>query len=174
MKTSLLQYTDVDDKCYGVAGMAIGMFIFDYEQYLVGVSVEKSDLESLEFAPELMFAQNSSLSPKVVWSHIFKRFNLAAGLLLSNVLCRYYIHRHQGLKSELRAEIIDRLLEEADDTCQLEKDEVENLFNKNFSYLDQAFRTPSVAHVAAQMAAELRQRSHLSNSEIIEMMSAMS
>lgn len=173
MDNSLLRYTDVDDKCYGIAGMAIGMFIFDYEHYLVGVSVDKSDLDSLELAPELMFARNSSISPKVVWNHFLKRFNLATGLLLSNVICRCYIHRHQGLKAEMRAEIIDRLLEEADDTCQLEKDEVESLFNKNFSYLDQAFRSPAVADVASRLAGELRQRPTLSNSEIIEFMSSL-
>lgn len=174
MNNSLLRYADVDDKCFGIAGMAIGMFIFDHENYLVGVSVDKSDLDSLELAPELMFARNQSVSPKVVWNHILKRFNLATGLLLSNVICRYYIHRHQGLKAEMRSEIISRLLEEADDTCQLEKDEVESLFNKNFSYLDQAFRSPAVANVASRIAEELRQRTTLSHSEILDFLSSLS
>lgn len=166
----LLRYADADDKCYGVAGMTIAMFIFNAENYLAGVSIDSSDLDSLEFNPEFQFARTQEISAKSVWNHILKRFNLASGLLISNLMSRYYLHRRQNIPDNVSAELLRRLAEEGKASCELEAEEVEKVYNKNLSYLSQAFRSPNVAYLADKLVDRLRSDRRLTVAEIMELM----
>lgn len=166
----LLRYADLEDKCYGVAGMTIAMFIFNAESYLAGISIDRSDLESLEFNPEFQFFRTQEISAKSMWNYILKRFNLTSGLLISNLLCRYYFHHRRNIPAEVSKELLRRLAEEGKSSCELEAEEVENVFNKNMSYLNQAFRSPNVEYVVRTLVARLQSDHHLAIDEIIELM----
>lgn len=166
----LLRYADLEDKCYGVAGMTIAMFIFNAESYLAGISIDRSDLDSLEFNPEFQFARTQDISAKSVWNHILKRFNLASGLLISNVISRYYLRRRQNIPAEVSKELLRRLAEEGKSSCELEAEEVEGVFNKNMSYLDRAFNSPNVEYAVRTLVSRLQADHHLAIDEIIELM----
>ncbi|MBO5780093.1 MAG: hypothetical protein J6R27_03185 [Muribaculaceae bacterium] len=164
---SLLRYTDAEDKSFGVVGMAIGLFIFNAEQYLSGISVDRSDIDSIEFTPDFQIYTPQSLSAKSVWNESVKRFQVTAGLLLSNVICRCYVSRRCGIDAKLRQLMLDCLLEEGVESCQLDADEVEAIFNKNCDYLSRAFRSPELAVAARQMADDLNKSRELSRDQIL-------
>ena len=64
--------------------------------------------------------------------------------------------------------MIDFFVEEGKKECDLEKDEVEILFNKNFDYLQRIFSHPEVQRIANDFAQTLSESRSLSQSEIIE------
>ncbi len=49
---STLKYSDETDKCYGLTGMVIGLFIYDGEQYLSSITLDGGADSSIEFTPD--------------------------------------------------------------------------------------------------------------------------
>lgn len=166
----LLKYADSEDKCYGVAGMTIAMFVFNAEKYLSSISIDRADLETLLFNPEFHVAQTQHISAKYVWNHLLNRFNLTTALLISNLICRYYFHRHISLPDEIESELLRRLEEEGKSACDLEAEEVKNVFNKNMAYISKTFNSRNVEYVAKKIVDRLQAKHELSVSEITELM----
>lgn len=64
--------------------------------------------------------------------------------------------------------MIDYFIDEGKKECDLEKDEVEQLFYKNYDYLNRIFSHPEVQRIANDFANHLSTCRTLSQSEIIE------
>lgn len=64
--------------------------------------------------------------------------------------------------------MLDILLEEGKSSCQLEEDEVENLFNKSFNYLSQLFSNNQIKRLSHDFAHELKARRIMTNHEVAE------
>ncbi|MDE5636337.1 MAG: hypothetical protein K2I52_08550, partial [Muribaculaceae bacterium] len=128
----------------------------------------------MKFTPDYYFAGNTLLSASMAWNHLVEHYNVTMGMLVSNVLCRYYVHRREEITPEMLRLVHRYVVEEGNETCQLEEDEVNTLFNKQFSYMQRLFRHSGVQSVVNDFVNLLEERRHMSVSEVVEGFRALS
>lgn len=134
-----LKYADEEDKSYGITGMAISMMVWDSEHLLSEISIDGPADDSIRFTPEFFLTDNPRLSAKIAWTRRLKHFQLSAGMLISNVMCRSYMHRHKEMSDDMKSVLHSLIKEEGHDMCSLDDDEIDAIFDKSFSYLDRIF-----------------------------------
>ena len=84
-----LRYTDETDRCYGAAGMAISLVVFDGEDILSAISLDGPEgSQTMTLAPEFFFAGNPGVSAKTAWRQILKNYNLGIAMVTANLLCK--------------------------------------------------------------------------------------
>lgn len=171
---AMLSYRNESDRCYGVAGMTIGLVVFDGEDMLAGVSVDAPAHAMVEMDQDFFFAGNPSLSAKSAWNRMLKNFNLMTAMMIGNVMCRRLVLDSADLSGDLRKALHDRIVEEAAESCSLESDEAERLFEKDFSYLYRVFNHRGVQNVAHDFARKIADVRRLSRAEILEELRGLS
>lgn len=170
---SKLQYTDINDKCYGLTGMAIGLFIYDGEHYLSSLSLDGEPDNAITFSTEFYFNGNPRLSAKAVWTHILKQYEISAGMTISNVLCRYIAGQHKAVSQEVRQALYEAVSEEGRETCSLEDDEIKAIFDKGYNYLTRVFSHQAVQTIVNDFATKLNQRRTMTRDEVTDMLRAL-
>lgn len=169
-----LSYRNEDDKCYGATGMAIGVVVFDGEDMVSAVSLDADPSEIIEFANEFYFSGNPGLSAKTSWNQVLSNYNLSMAMLISNVMCRWIVLEGDTLKPSMRQRLHDIVADEGRDTCALEDDEINRLFDKNYAYLHRVFNHQGVQSIAHDFARELKRQRRFTRAEIIEQLRALS
>ena len=168
-----LKYTDERDRCYGVAGMAMSMIVLECDELLSAVDIDAPVEEMIQFTPQYFFSGNPRLSARLAWNQLLEHYRLNMSMLVSNVLSRHYVYRKKELTPELLKFVHDYLVEEGHDTCQLDDDEINTLFNKQFSYMQRLFRHHGVQGIVDDFAGVLLKNRHMSASEVLEGFSAL-
>ncbi len=168
-----LKYTDDKDRSYGATGMAIGLMVFDGEDMLASISIDGDPNEMVAMTPEFYFAGNPGVSAKTAWNQMLKNYNLGIGMLMANLLCRHVVNGRHPLPDSLRDFLHDLAREEGKESCSLDDDEIDRLFDKNFSYLNRVFTHRGVQSVAHDFAATLLSRRTLSRLDVLEQLSAL-
>lgn len=168
-----LAYRDERDRCYGASGMAIGIVAVDGEEYITSISVDGPADAMVEFAPSFYFSRNPRLSAKEQWNQMLRSYNLTVISILSNILCRSMVLDGEQLAEELVNTAHDIVMEEGRESCSLEDDEVERIFDKNLAYLKSIFNHRGVQSVAHDFAETLREHRSLSRMEILEELKAL-
>lgn len=163
---SILKYTDEADKSLGIAGMAISLVACDGEDYLTAVSLAE-DEDSVAMSEEFYFVSNPRFSAKIVWNELLKQYQVIAGMMLGNVLCRAYGAGRNPAREALEA-VRATLGELGSEECELEKDEIDKLYNKNYAYYTRLFSHPTVATVARDFAGALQSQRRLTAGEVFE------
>ncbi|MCC8071142.1 MAG: hypothetical protein LIO90_05000 [Bacteroidales bacterium] len=169
----ILRYKDEDDKCYGATGMAIGIVVFDGEEMLSAVSLDGDAADIMEMHDRFYFSGNPSLSAKSSWHQMISNFNITSAMLISNVLCRALVRNGVAVTPEVRKAIHDILVEEGHNECSLEADEIERLFNKNYSHLNRIFSHHGVQSIAHDFARVLKAQRRMTRSDVIEQLRAL-
>lgn len=164
--TELLRYVDEHDKSLGLTGMAISLMACDGERYLAAVSLDDVD-NSFEMAEEFFFVSNPRFSAKVAWSELLRQFQISTALVLGNVLCRAYSCGTTPDQDHISAarEIVG---EQGHSYCDLDDDEIDNVFNKHYRYYSRLFSHPTVASTARDIADRLVERRTMSAGELFE------
>ena len=112
--------------------MVLGLSVFDANDLSTGISIDgDSDSSCISFTPDFYFRGNPRLSAKDSWQCLYSHYQISMGLVISNVLCRKMLLDHGVLDAETRKALLDVLCEEGKETCQLERDEVEQVFDKS-------------------------------------------
>lgn len=168
-----LKYTDDNDRSYGATGMAIGLMVFDGEDMLASINIDGEPDEIVAMSPEFYFAGNPGVSAKAAWNQILKNYNIGIGMLISNLLCRHLVNRRQQLPAALRDLIHDIARNEGRNSCSLDDDEIDRLFEKNITYLNRVFTHRGVQSVAHDFAATLLSRRSLSRLDVLEQLEAL-
>lgn len=168
-----LKYADEADKCYGIAGMAVGLVIWDSESFLSAVSLDACPDKVVEFTPGFYFSGNPRLSAKVAWKQILEHFQVSVGMLLSNVICRSYMARGVGIDVDLRRKLYKLVEDEARETCSLERDEIERMFDKSYDYLNRVFSHHAVREIVSDFSDNLKARRRMSRAEVVELLSSL-
>lgn len=169
-----LRYIDEADRCYGAAGMAISLAVFDGEDILTAISLDGPEgTRTMTLAPEFFFAGNPGISAKTAWRQILKNYNLGIAMVTANLLCRYLVKRHAGLPDDVRRELHSLALDEGHDACQLDDDEIDAIFDKNLNYLTRVFSHRGVHSVAHDFASTLQSRRTLSRLDVLEILQAL-
>lgn len=170
-----LSYKSEDDKCYGITGMAIALVVFDGEDYLTSINLDAESSDAMiEFTDEFYFTGNPEFSAKSVWNHILKNFNLAMSLSVGNMLCRRLVLESRPMDRDTTKSLFNLMVEVGRESCSLESDETQHLFEKNLNYLNRIFSHHGVQSVAHEFADVLRSRRVMTRFEVIEQLRALS
>lgn len=165
-KTIVMKYRDELDKCYGVAGMALGLSVLDADDLFTAITLDGDGPESIQFTPEFFFAGNPRLSPRGAWQYILGHYRITVGLAVANALCRRMVLDNDKVDERLRDHLFDIACADGRDYCQLERDEVEPIFDETFNSMMQLFSDSRVRRAMDTFADALRQRRTLSHIDV--------
>lgn len=168
-----LKYIDEEDKCYGIAGMAVAMMVLDGENLLSSISLETPANEAIVFTSDFYFSGNPRLSAKYSWNRLLEHYQLSIGMLIANLMCRNVVLRQTSISSELKNLAYKYILEEGQEVCSLETDEIKTLFDKNYNYLYRIFSHQGVQNIIFEFIEQLKLKRNLSQKEVLENLQAL-
>lgn len=168
-----LTYLNEDDKAYGLAGMAISLAALDAIDRVAAVSLD-ADGPMVTFSHQYYFSGSPSVSPKVTWDTLLHNFYITSAMVISNVMARSIVRLGQEVPADLLDTIHKEIAEEGRDTCSLDDDEIDTLYDKTRSYMGRIFRNPRLHPAIDDFARTLSRRRSLSGSEIIDELRALS
>lgn len=168
-----LAYLNEDDKAYGLAGMAISLAALDAIDRVAAVSLD-ADGPMVTFSHQYYFSGSPSVSPKVTWDTLLHNFYITSAMVISNVMARSIVRLGQEVPADLLDTIHKEIAEEGRDTCSLEDDEIDTLYDKTRSYMGRIFRNPRLHPAIDDFARTLSRRRSLSGNEIIDELRALS
>lgn len=160
-----LAYLNEDDRAYGLAGMVISLASLHAIDRVVEVTID-TDGPMVEFSNEYYFPGSPVLSPKATWDNLVQNFHITTAMIVSNLLARSIVR----LKEETPKELLDKVYEEVEregiDTCELEADEIQHLYNNALRRALRLFQNPRLHPAIDEFARVLAVKRHLSGMEI--------
>lgn len=169
-----MKYRDEIDKCYGVAGMALGLSLFNAEDKFTGITLNGEDgFDCISFTPEYYVFYNPSLPAKVSWHNMLNNFHLSMALTMADGICRHVVGDHKEVDHQLKHHLYKISCDEGKELCQLEADEVEEVFNEYFSYLSQVFNNKTVKRVIKSIRDELISTRAIGRLELLDMLAPL-
>ena len=165
-----MKYRDELDKSYGVAGMALGLSVLDADSLFTAITIDAEGHGCIQFTPEFFFAGNPRLSPRGAWQYILSHYRISVGLAVANALCRRMVLDNARIDNMLRDELFNAACEDGRDFCQLERDEVEPIFDEAFENMTRLFADSRVRKAMDMFADALRQRRTLSHIDVADIL----
>ena len=166
-----LKYVDDTDKSYGLAGVAVSMFIYESDEFISSLSLESED--EISFVPEFFVAANTDFSPKSVWAYRLKQYEMFIAMTCGNYLCRQLVLNKKSVDPFAKAELRKIIVEEGKNACSLGDDEIDGIFNKGYSNMQRVFSHPGVQTVVKNFAGKLAEMRQLSHDDIIAHLHAL-
>ena len=166
----LMKYRDELDKSYGVAGMALGLSVFDADSLFTAITIDADGPGCIQFTPEYFFAGNPRLSPRGAWKYILGHYRISVGLAVANALCRRMILDNDKVDDKLRDQLFNAACDDGREYCQLERDEVEPIFDEAFEHLTRLFSDSRVRKAMDTFADALQQRRTLSHIDVADIL----
>ncbi|MBD5356347.1 MAG: hypothetical protein HDR88_04990 [Bacteroides sp.] len=165
-KTKLtLTYLNEDDRAYGLAGMVISLASLDAISRISEVSLD-ADGPMVEFSHEYYFPGSPTISPKATWDNLVQNFHITTSMVLSNIMARSVVRMKEEAPSDILKEIYSIVEQEGKDTCALEDDEIENLYNNALARTRRLFHNPRLHPAIDEFARVISRRRSLSGMEI--------
>lgn len=168
-----LTYLNEDDKAYGLAGMAISLAALDAIDRVAEVSLD-ADGPMVTFSHQYYFSGSPSISPKSTWDNLLHNYYITSAMVLSNIMARSLVRLGQEVPADILTTIHDEIAEEGRESCSLEDDEIETLFNKTRTYMSRIFRNPRLHPAIEDFTRTLSRRRSLSGNEILDELRALS
>lgn len=166
-ETLTLAYLNEDDRAYGLAGMAISLAALDAMDRVSAVSLD-NDGPMVMFSQEYYHPVSPTLSAKASWNNLLHNYYITSAMVLSNIMARSIIRMHRDVPKDILEEIHREIAEEGRDTCQLEDDEIEQIFTKTISYMRRIFNNPRIHPAIDDFARTISRRRTLSGNEILD------
>jgi hypothetical protein len=162
----VMKYRDELDKSYGVAGMALGLSVFDAADLFTSITLDGDGPGAIEFTPEFFFAGNPRLSPRGSWQYMLGHFRISVGLAVANALCRRMVLDNDQVDEQLRDQLFNVAFADGQESCQLDRDEVQPIFDEVFSNMTRLFADARVRKAMDSFADALQQRRTLSHIDV--------
>lgn len=172
-KTLVMRYSDERDKAYGLAGAVITVVLTDRARSIAEINLDAAPGESMVMSHDFGFKGNPRMSAKIVWEHSVDDLRVLLSMVLGNLACRRYVLAGRSIDRDELAAVRTALRDEACDTCSLDADEADSLFDSSMAYVDRVFRHPAIPDIARAFADDLSQRRSLSIVEALEALSAL-
>lgn len=169
----MMKYRDELDKSYGVAGMALGLSVFEADNLYTAITLDGDSPGSILFTPEFNFAGNPRLSPRGAWQYILGHYRISVGLAIANALCRRMVLDNERVDAQLRDQLFNAACEDGREYCQLERDEVEPIFDEAFKNLSRLFADSRVRKAMDTFADALQRRRTLSHIDVNDILQQM-
>lgn len=162
-----LTYLNEDDRAYGLAGMVISLASLNAIDRVAEVSID-ADGPMVEFSHEYYFPGSPVVSPKATWDNLVRNFHITTSMVVSNILARSIVRMKEEAPKEIMDEIYSEVEREGRDTCSLEEDEIENLYNNALMRARRIFRNPRLHPAIDEFARVISRRRSLSGMEILD------
>lgn len=162
-----LRYLNEDDRAYGLAGMVISLASLDAIDKVAQVSLD-AEGPMVEFSHEYYFSGSPSISPKSTWGNLVENFHLTTSMVVSNILARSIVRLKEDAPESILKEIYGEVEKEGIDTCALEEDEIETLYNKALMRSLKLFRNRRLHPAVDEFARIISVKRQLSGREIID------
>ena len=169
-KPIVMKYRDELDKSYGLAGMVLGLSVFDASDLFTAVTLDAAGPGGIQFTPEFYFAGNPRLSPRGAWKYILGHYRITVGLAIANALCRRMVLDNERVDDKLRDELFNAALADGSNYCQLERDEVYPIFDEAFDNMKRLFADTRVRRAMDTFADALQQRRTLSHIDALDLL----
>lgn len=163
----MLSYINDDDRAYGLAGMTISLAALDALDRVVCVSLD-SDGPMITFSTDFYFNGSPSVSPKAAWQNMLQNFNLTSAMVLSNVMAREMVRMHREVPADVISALRKDITLEGKESCSLDEDETEALFDRVNGYMRRIFRNERLHPAIDELVRVLSRRRTLSGSEIAD------
>ena len=162
-----LAYLNEDDRAYGLAGMMIALANLDAIDRVAMVDLDARG-PMVEFSHAYYFAGSPSISPKATWDNLVENFHLTTSMVISNILARSLVRLKEEAPSDILKEIYSQVEMEGKDTCELEDDEIKQLYNHALNRAMRIFRNPRLHPVIDEFAHIISRKRNLSGREIMD------
>lgn len=169
----LMKYRDELDRSYGAAGMALGLSVFDADNLFTAISLDADGPGCIQFTPEFFFAGNPRLSPRGAWKYILGHYRISVGLAVANVLCRRMVLDNEKVDQQLRDQLFNAACDDGREYCQLERDEVEPIFDEAFDNMMRLFADSRVRKAMDTFSDALQRRRTLSHIDVADILQQM-
>lgn len=167
-----LAYINEDDRAYGLAGMAISLAALDAIDRIADISLD-ADGPMVSFSHEYYFSGSPSVSPKSTWNNLIRNFYITSSMVMSNVMARSLVRMGEDVPEELWDSIRREVRAEGIDTCSLDEDEVDRLFDRSAAGMRRIFGNRRLYPAIEQFARTLARRRTLSGGEIYDELRAL-
>lgn len=162
-----LSYLNEDDRAYGLAGMLVALANLDAIDRVATVSID-TDGPMVEFSHAYYFSGSPSISPKSTWDNLVSNFHITTSMVVGNILARSLVRLKQDVPEEILKEVYGLVEEEGRETCSLENDEIERLYDHAVSRSMRIFRNPRVQPAVDEFARILSLKRSLSGREVFD------
>ena len=162
-----LSYLNEDDRAFGLAGMMIALANLRAIDRVANVTID-TDGPMVEFSHEYYFVGSPSISPKSTWDNLVENFHLTTSMVLANVLARSMVRLNIEAPQDLLKSIYSQVELEGRDTCSLENDEIERLYNNALTRATRLFRNPRLHPAIKELAHIISRKRNLSGREIYD------
>lgn len=162
-----LTYLNEDDRAYGLAGMVISLASLDAIDTVAEVSID-SDGPMIEFSSAYYFPGSPVISPKATWDNLVRNFHITTSMVVSNLLARSVVRMKEEAPSEVMSKVHEEVLAEGRETCSLDDDEIENLYDNALMRSRRLFLNPRLHPAIDEFARVISRRRVLSGRELID------
>lgn len=162
-----LSYQNEDDRAYGLAGMLVALANLDAIDRVATVSMD-SQGPMVEFSHAYYFAGSPSISPKSTWDNLVANFHLTTSMVVGNILARTLVRLKEEAPEDTLKEVYTQVEEEGKETCALESDEIERLYDHALSRALRVFRNPRVQPAIDEFARIISLKRSMSGREILD------
>lgn len=162
-----LSYLNEDDRAYGLAGMMVALANLDAIDRVATVNID-TDGPMVEFSHAYYFSGSPSISPKTTWDNLVSNFHITTSMVVGNVLARSLVRLKEEAPKEVMKAIYDLVEEEGRDTCSLENDEIESLYNHALHRAMRLFKNPRVHPAIDEFARIISIKRSLSGREVFD------
>ena len=171
-QTFTLAYQNEDDRAFGLAGMAISLAALDAIDRVVEVSLD-AEGPMVTFSHSYYFSGSPSISPKSTWDNLIQNLHITTAMALANVYARSLVRMGEVAPKEAFDEIYNEVKTEGEETCGLEDDEIDALYNNTLNLARRIFSNPRRHSAIEQFAGVLSRRRVLSGMEIQDELHAL-
>lgn len=162
-----LSYSNEDDRAYGLAGMAVSLAGLDAIDRVVDISLD-AEGPMVNFSQEYYYSLNPVISPKSVWENLMRNFHITASMVVGNVMARSLVRLHEEMPQSVERALFAEIEAEGEETCGLEKDEIEAFYNRIVSRHRRIFANPRLHPAINELAGIISRRRRLSGLELRE------
>ncbi len=166
----MMKYRSEDDKCYGAAGMVIGLGMLGAIDALSSVTIDADGLDCLAMSHDFLISDQLTGDPCEAWQQSVKIFDTGMALVIADRVCRKMVLDRGMVDRKMHNQMLSELVKEGKSTCDLEKDEVEEAFEKYFQHMVRTFSTPVVRDVISRLVTQLHTQRVLSAAEVEELL----
>lgn len=169
MSKNILAYRNEDDRCYGLAGMAISLASLDAIDCVAEVSIDAKG-PMVTFANEFYWGGAQNVSARASWQHLMHNYQITASLALANVLSRCLVRDRGADPAQMLAGLKPVIKAEGKEVCELEDDELDVFYENMLNRMTRIFANRRLHPVIDEFARILARKRHFSGREIAEEM----
>ncbi len=170
-----LSYSGAADRALGAAGMTVASVVCDADDFIVAVNLDApSAADIIELSDSFFTAGLWAKSPAAAWQQTLGAYRAMVIMAAGNLLARNILGRHEAVDGPLRQALRAAIGDDGRDTCQLDDDEIDTIFDRSFGYLERVFSHPRVGSITLDLADRLSRARRLARPDLLSILAPLS